>query len=198
MNLKELMDILDIEEPEEFEYFENFADLVENENNISDEILFQLFKKTDFNNIAEIIQNYFEDIMNNIPDSIADFYTLMDTIKRVLVGLMASNGDDNTVANFAEEVNRFRKWYSIESKVECVNIKTEEKTVVSIRDAIVNAKLEALNGDKYRYDFSDCLDYELDEFIMRYGSISVEEEENLEDESLIDNGYVYDDEMKGL
>ena len=45
-----------------------------------------------------------------------------------------------------------------------------------MRDALVCARLEALEGTKYQYDFSECSDYELDEYIVSFGDMLAAED----------------------
>ena len=41
-----------------------------------------------------------------------------------------------------------------------------------VRDALALSRLEKLEGDEYRYDFTDALEYELEEYIMTYGDLA--------------------------
>ena len=58
MEYDRLLEKLDINEPEEFQYFENFADLVESDEDIEEEELFQLFSQTNADTVSELIGNY--------------------------------------------------------------------------------------------------------------------------------------------
>ncbi|MEG0291229.1 MAG: hypothetical protein RR495_00875 [Anaerovoracaceae bacterium] len=198
MELKRLLEILQIEEPSEFEFFENFADLVESDEEISDDELFLLFKETDHEIVAEIIKNYFDEVLDAMPDDKTDMYTLLETIKMSLVGLIISDEGDSTLVHFCEELNRFKEWYSVTSKVEVKTIDNSQVEELTIRDALVVSRLEALEGNQHHYDFEACLEYELDEFIVNYADIAnAEYNDSYEGDSLIDSGYVYDDEMRG-
>ena len=66
MSLNELLDLIGIDEPDEFEYFENFADIVESDEEIPEETLAELFRSTDPETVSEIIEQYFDDIMNDL------------------------------------------------------------------------------------------------------------------------------------
>ena len=48
---------------------------------------------------------------------------------------------------------------------------------LAIRDALVNARLEKLGTEEYAYDFSEALDYELEEFIMTYADLAGAEDD---------------------
>ncbi|HML38905.1 MAG TPA: hypothetical protein PKA19_16040, partial [Bacillota bacterium] len=67
---------------------------------------------------------------------------------------------------------------------------------VTVSEALSLSRLEKLNGDQYRYDFSDSLDYEIDEYSIsfdakldeEYDEI-IEEDENLYEDGLIDKEF---------
>lgn len=172
MNFKELLDFLQIEEAAEFEYFENFADLMESEDEIEEEALYKLFNECDQENLAEIIENYFEEIMEAIPDDSTDIFTLFETIKMAMLGLLQSADEEVALVHFCEEISNFREWYSKTSVVHCREISGGAIKDMPIRDALILARIEKLEGDKYHYDFNDCLDYEMEEYIMSYGDMA--------------------------
>ena len=196
MNLEKLLEMLEIDEPEEFEYYENFADLVECDEEIPEDVLFKLFSQTDQNAVADIINNYFEEMLEAVPDDSTDFYTLIENIRLSLTGLIKSGDDENAMVHFSEELDKFKKWYSFESAVECKNLKDDEEKVLPLRDALTLARLEKLEGDEYSYDFSDCMDYEIEDYIMDFADLAKSQEYDGDSDALLDNGYLYDDEMK--
>ncbi|MEG0918381.1 MAG: hypothetical protein RSA49_03325 [Anaerovoracaceae bacterium] len=197
MALDKLLEIIDIEQPTEFQFFENFADLMETEYIFSVDDCYELFREVNREEVIDIINNYFEELLDGIPDDKTDFYTLLDTIKLSLMGLLKAEDDQASLVHFSEELTRFKDWYSKDSKVILKKIDTLEEVTVSIRDAVVTSRLEALNGEKYHYDFDECLEYELDEFILSYGDLAAQSDyDNGDNSDLIDNGYVYDDEMR--
>lgn len=197
MALDKLLEIIDIDESAEFQFFENFADLMETDYEFSVDDCYELFREVNREEVIDIINNYFKELLDGIPDDKTDFYTLLDTIKLSLMGLLAAENDEASLVHFSEELTRFKDWYSKDSEVVLKNIETLEVSTVSIRDAVVTSRLEALDGDKYHYDFNECLEYELDEFILSYGDLASQAEyDNGDNSDLIDNGYVYDDEMR--
>lgn len=197
MDLNELMEMLEIEEPSEFEYFENFADLIESDETIPEETLFQLFSQTDPKTVAELIHNYFEDMLEAMPESSTDMLTLLENIKRSLMGLLQTSEEESLLRNFVEELFRFKTWFCLESEVGCKSLSDGEEKVLSLRDALVLSRLEKMEEDEYQYDFEECLKYEIDEYIMSFADLAIEEEEEDEEKTdLLDSGYVYDDEMK--
>ena len=46
-----------------------------------------------------------------------------------------------------------------------------------LRDAITTARLEKLGGGKYRYNFENALDYELDSYTMSIADLMASEDE---------------------
>ncbi len=196
MRLNELLEILGIDEPDEFEYFENFADLVESDEDIPEETLAELFNHTDPETVSEIIEQYFDDIMTPLTEGHSDIYALLDTIKHVLVALMLEDDDDSSVARFCEELHKFHVWYSFESAVECSDITGEDSKVLPLRDAITVMRMEKLENEERTYDFSDALDYEIDDYVLDLAGESRDRRMEDVSEDFMDNGYVYDDEMK--
>lgn len=176
MDKEELFALLDIETGAEFEYFENFADFVEHEGIIDSDAVYELITDVDMKTFAELCESYFYETLENVPGDQIDLYNLLENIKRVLVGLSeaARRGEDNAELNLADEFNRFRVWYSSESEVECRQASSGETSLVPVRDALANARMEKLNGEEYLYDFSGALSYEIEEFMMTFADLSEE------------------------
>lgn len=178
MDRNELLKYLDIESGSEFQYFEDFANLVESEAEIDSDVIFELLEEVEMDVFRELAHNYFEDIMNTIPDSQIDVYNLLENIRRVLEGLSEAvkNEEENALLKLADELNRFRNWYSCEYTVDCRDLETNEESEETVRDALVNSRLEKLMGDSFNYDFERALKYELEEFIMTYADLAAEAE----------------------
>lgn len=174
MDREELFALLDIETGEDFQYFENFADLVENEGAIDDDALYDLIREIDMKTFAEICESYFYEVLENMPGDQIDAYNLVENIKRVLVGLSEAvrKGEENADLKLADELNKFRLWYSVDSEVECRNVANDQVDYVPVRDALALSRMEKLDGDEYRYDFTDALDYELEEYMMTYADMA--------------------------
>ena len=102
-----------------------------------------------------------------------DLYTLMDNIKRVLIGISESvrQGDEDGIVRLSDELNRFRLWYSADASVECVDGDSGEVEYMTVRDAIAAARAEQLDKSEHRFDFSDALEYELDEFMGAFNLV---------------------------
>lgn len=176
MDREELFALLDIESGADFEYFENFADFVEHDGQIDSDAVFEMITDVDMKTFAELCESYFYDTLENVPGDQIDLYNLLESIKRVLVGLSEAvrKGEENAELKLADEFNRFRIWYSAESEVECRSA-DGETAFLAVRDALTGVRMEKLSGEEYFYDFSDALNYELEEYIMTYADLSESE-----------------------
>ncbi len=178
---KELYELLDIDVPADFQYFENLAALLECEEEIDDQVLAQLLEGVDKKTLAELIHNYFEEMTDFLPGDAAEAYGVLERIKFSLMGLARNCDEEDLLSNLTEEIERFRIWYSVESRVYCTSVLTGEEQVLPVRDAVTLARSENLTREKYEYDYSDCLEYKLDEYIMNFGDLvaaELEEEAN--------------------
>lgn len=175
MNFEDLMTYLDLEDATEFVYFEAMADLIECEEYIEMEALDRLFQDADPEMIANLIDEYFEDVQNAMPDDCGELYTLLDEIKLCLEGLITNAQSESDVRLFTSEFFRFRGWYSEESEVDVISADGECDTKC-IRDAITDARMEKLGGEKKEYVFDKALDYQLDSYIMSFAELLSNEE----------------------
>lgn len=195
MDYERLLEKLGIDSGEEFEYFENFSDLVESDEHIGDEALCRLFRESDRGTVAEIMENYFNELMDSIPDDSTDIYTLMETIRMALIGLIESGDEDTVLVHFCQELDSFIDWYCRESQVECRNMESGVRETVSLRDALVLARLEKLQGDRYMYDFSGCLDYELEEYVLTFADLARAERADSSDDMFEESYDDYDENI---
>ena len=170
MDLNELFEIVDIESAEDFKYFDNFAALMESDDYIPAEVMYELFAEVDTDVLSELTDNYFEDIMEGVPEEEAELFTLLDNIKRVLKGYAENTDDERSIVLFTDEVSRFRNWYNFDTDVECQSRKDGSTRTVPVREALVLYRIEKLRADEYMYDFSECLDYPLDEYVVSFTS----------------------------
>jgi hypothetical protein len=182
MDYEELLDYLGLEDPSEFEYFENFAELIEGHETISTGALYRLLKGIPEGVMAEVMEGYFNEAQEACPDTEADLYTLLEMIKKVLIGLSESIEDDRDWAYLADEILRFKEWYINESQVVIKSPKKGEERQVTVMEALAISRLEKLEGEEYDYDFSLAKEYPLDEHIMVYSVKEMEEEDSEEDE----------------
>lgn len=169
--------LLDIEEPADFVYFENIAALFECEAEIEQGLLCALLAAVDKQTVAELIDNYFEELTGFLPDGETELFTLLTQIQQALRGMLQSGENDlveteaqreDLLVRLAEEIERFRQWYSCEDRVSCMLLGEGEEERISLRDAIASVREEKLLGQRYVYDFSDCLDYPLAEYVMTF------------------------------
>lgn len=177
MDFYELLEYLELEDASQFEYFEAMADLIESEEYIDQEAMYLLFDGADNTMTEELLQDYFEDILEGLPENSGEIFSLLHQIKMSLIGMISHAGDDSDMRRFTDEFYRFQTWYSHESEVE---LQSEEGRLLyhNVRDAITAARLEKLGGDKYRYDFENALDYQLDSYIMSFSELAEAENEN--------------------
>lgn len=182
MNRENLYELLDIESAADFEYFENMASLLECGEDIPYEEITMLLKDVDKVNLAELINNYFEEISDFIPDEETGMFLSMDKIRLSLMGLARGSEDEGILAKLADELDRFRRWYSDESRVVCRSVLNGDEELHCLRDALALARVEKIDGDKYEYDFSDCTDYPIEEYVMSFGDMMAAEERDSRDD----------------
>ena len=198
MDLNELFEIVDIESAEDFKYFDNFAALMESDDYIPAEVMYELFAEVDTDVLSELTDNYFEDIMEGVPEEEAELFTLLDNIKRVLKGYAENTDDEISIVLFTDEVSRFRNWYNFDTDVECQSRKDGSTRTVPVREALVLYRIEKLRADEYMYDFSECLDYPLDEYVVSFTSDADGDtgyEPGNEEEELLNSDFLFDDEF---
>lgn len=178
MDYEELLEYLDLEDGSQFEYFEAMADLLESEEYIDVEAIYGLFQKADITMICELINDYFEDILEGLPDDSGEIYSLLHQIKLSLTGMASGMEGEDDLRKFTDEFYRFKNWYSHESEVELTPQQGGSPVYQNVRDAITTSRMEKLGGDKYRYDFENALDYPLDDYMISFSDLSQTEDEN--------------------
>ena len=148
MNFEELLDYLDLEEAGQFEYFEALADLVECEEPIEMEAIYKLFEGADKETVATLLEDYFEDILDGLPENAGEIYSLLHQIKLSLVGMVTNIEDENDLRKFSDEIYKFLNWYSHESEVELSPENGGGDMWCVLRDAITASRLEKLGGEQ--------------------------------------------------
>ena len=190
MEIDELLKLLDMDSPSDMRFFEQFADLVETEAEIQQETLTTFFEDVERDSLHELTEGYFEDVLKYIPDDATEFYTLLSTIGRLLGGLAAAIETEGNRQLYAEEFYKFRSWFMFDGDVICVRESDGEELALSIFDALTLFRSENLSDDEYSYDFSETLDYTIDEIMIPLSSLGDDEYDDDEDDS-------YDDEDEG-
>ena len=120
--------------------------------------------------------------MEFIPEHEAEVYSLFTNIRRSLTGLMKNYEELSTAAKAAEELERFRKWYSLDSRVYLTDPGSMIEKDEPLRDALCDRRLESLGGNKYYYDFTEAMDYPLEEYVMTFGDMMTLAEDETEPE----------------
>lgn len=198
MDLNELFEIADIESAEDFRYFDNFAALMESEEYIPNEVLYELFSEVDNDVLSELTDNYFEDIMEGVPEEEAELFTLLDNIRRAMMGYAENTDDERSLVLFTDEIAKFRNWYNFDTDVSCRNKKDGSVRTVPVKEALVLYRIEKLKSDEYLYDFEQCLDYPLDEYVVSFTSDTDEYDEyepGNEEAELLSSDFLFDDEF---
>lgn len=171
MNFEELLEYLDLEDAGEFEYFEAMADLLEAEKEIEAEAMYQLFDGADKEMTAQLLEDYFEDILEGLPENAGEIFSLLHQIKLSLVGMVTNLEEEGDLRKFTDEFYRFKNWYAEESEVELIPDAGGAPEYHNLRDAIASARMEKLGGEQYRYDFEAALDYPLDSYVMSFADL---------------------------
>lgn len=177
MDFEALLEYLDIESGEEFEYHGNFGDLVECDDNIDGDVLYSLLKEVDMEIFAELVDGYFEDIMEHTPEDEMELYNLFEIIKKNFIGLSKAvkGEDEHALLMLSDELEKFHNWFSMENNSICDKVGGKMDEMVCVRDALVEYRLKKLDGIEVNTDFTKALEYPLDEYIMIYGD-GVDEE----------------------
>ena len=171
MTKQEFYELLDIETPEDFKYVENVAQYLECDDEIDFADVAYLLSELDKVETAGLFDDYFEEIMDFIPEEETEVYSLFTNIRRSLGGMLKNADEVSTEAKIAEELERFRKWYSMDSKVYLTGVKDMSEREDTLRDALFTKRMEALGGEKYYYDFTEAMDYPLEEYVMTFGDM---------------------------
>ena len=175
MELDALLEILEIDTTADFSFFEHYAELVETEEDIPLDVLIQLFSEVDADVLTELTEGYFEDILKYVPDDATEFFTLFTQIGQTLSSIATNVENDNNDELYAEEFYKFRNWYTFDSEVHCIQISDDTEIDCPVSQALTLYRLENLNEEEYKYDFSDVLDYPLDEYIVNVSSLGNDE-----------------------
>jgi hypothetical protein len=180
MEYEDLLSLLDASSGKDLAYVEQYAELVECEDYISPETLSQVFEELDSEALVELTDNYFEELLENIPDEETELYTLVQTIGRALSGLALIPDPDEATASYADEFLRFRTWFTFESEVRCEEIDSgddSKELIVPLMHALAMYRSQHLSDEEYTYDFSETLDYPIDEYAMPLENLDEDDDE---------------------
>ena len=173
MNKEELMNLIDIESGEEFTYFENLASMLEADESISADSIYEVLSEVDMHVFSELVESYFFDIMEHMPDDI-DVYNILEAEKRNLIALAesANKNEEGALNRLADEIERFHEHFSLKQNCEIVNHDDATSCSVSLRDAIYDYRISKLSKENRDYDISGASDYEISEYIVSFGDLS--------------------------
>ncbi len=176
MTKEELLQILDIEHGREFTYYENLAELLECEKEIGADAIYEVLSEAELSVFAEIVESYFYDIMERMPDDDVDIYNIFEAVKRNLVALaelstgkemgLVQDENGNSLIKLAEELDDFHRYYALTEN--CI-VTDREKGISenkSLRDVISDHRLALLDNRELEFDLDGAKDYEIDEFII--------------------------------
>lgn len=166
MNKEELFEILDIDVPEDFAYFEQFADLIECEDEIPEELILSAICGMDGDSAAELIENYFEDLTGAVPDDADDLVSLIESIKQNMLLCSGNLEDKNVKAELANQIANFRAWFHEDGKAKYGDLPC------SVFYAVTEHRSEKLGEVQNKYDFTNALDYDLDNISLNLGAYS--------------------------
>ena len=164
MTLNDLYGKLEIETPRELEYFEQFADLIEIPEELEFDLFYIVLSELDAETAGELTENYFEDLMNAVPDEENELVSLLDSIEQNLLSLAEGIENDDNRRSFAQQLYKFRNWYINPGGA------AADGVPVSILDAVFTAREGKLTGEEHSLDFSKALDYKLDEALYGLGA----------------------------
>lgn len=156
---------LDIDTPDEFKYYENLAALLEEDDYIEENLIKDLIREVDREQLAEHVDSYFEDFLKNLPDDENELYMTVDNIARSISGLIADDMSAEEITALAEAISGFRKWYVHDLNV-FDKLSGEE---INVRDARFNIMAAKFLGEDHDYDFRTACTYVPDGYDVLIG-----------------------------
>ena len=180
MTLSELYKKLDMESPADMEYFEQFADLLELEEELPFDLFYMALSEVTAENAGELVENYFEDLSNAAPEDENDLVLLLDSLEENLMHLAEDIDDADARRSFAEQLYKFREWYKKPGTA------AVDGDPMSLFEALIEAREDALSGGSHDFDFSGCLDFKLDDAsygLGRFSTIDITGDGEEKDES---------------
>lgn len=170
MNKGELFEMLNIESGIEFEYFDNMSDLLECDEYIDTDAIFALIEESDIKVVKGLFETYFEDIIESVPDEESEISALMEMMKMAFMGICDNGSNALTYDRLSEEIVKFREWFVFKDEVK------KGDTLLNVRDALTNCRFNSLSGIKERFDFSQALEYDIDEYAISFEDVEDTEE----------------------
>jgi hypothetical protein len=166
MTKEELYEKLEIETPGNLIYFEQMADLIDCEESIPLDFLYEVLSALDSETAGDFIENYFEELSNALPDNENDMASLLEFIKQKLLMSTQNLEGRRAETDFAEQLYNFRTWYHNPDGALLDGLPS------SIFNAITEMRVQNLGLCSHRYDLSPSLDYDLDDVSFNLGEFS--------------------------
>lgn len=182
LDRERLYALLDIESGRDFQYFENLAALFESDEGVEADLLCELMADVDMEVLSELLDSYFEELEGGLPAEETALMSLLEQIRMALMGLARAAVTDadeaqSRILRLSEELARFQRWYALESEVLCTPETGGRTERLTLRDAAFSTRAERLTSGGYLYDFSGCLDYPLDDYIVSFADLLAAEPE---------------------
>lgn len=178
MNKIELYKYLDIDSPADFKYFENFEGLMECEEYIDKDNLLELFADEgfDFYSFGETVHEYFRSLLDKIPESETNIYINIESIEKLMTGMIFENMQINDWLPFISEISKFRKWYVFD----CSVIDVSSGNNISLMNALYGNLAANLLGEEVKYKFDKVPEYEVDGYDISLSGL-VDEVEDVDE-----------------
>ena len=170
MTREELFELLEIDTSEDFQYFEQFAELVECEDEIEYDDFYEVIFGADADTLAEINENYFTEIEKSFPEDCDDFYEVMQSIWSNLIDLLKNASDETCRREYVNQLYKFHEMYTAPDGA------SVDGRPCSVMEAIAENRMSAIDHEKHKFDFENCLDYVPDYISMRLGGFEEDEE----------------------
>lgn len=164
MTRDELFELLEIDTPADFEYFEQLAELLESEEDIPFDLFYIALSEISPETASELLENYFKELEDSIPDGADELESLAGTLKDQLLSYAEGIEDPDGRRDLARELYKFREWYHDADGAEV------DGKPYSVMDALYEHRAEGFAGSSHEYSFPGALKYELEEFTLRLGS----------------------------
>ena len=112
MTEKELYDLLEIDSPEDMEYFEQLADLLETDEEISEDLFRHALSAIRAENAGEFTENYLKEMTDAIPDgcSAEELTEALGAMEQRLLLLAEDLEEDQNRDDFITELFKLRNW----------------------------------------------------------------------------------------
>lgn len=162
--LEDILYELDIQSEEDFRYFEQLAALVEGDFELDYDTFAEIMMLPETEALTDMTSSFFEDLIRGIPDDNTDLYSVIQSIKDVLLSL-AEHTSHRGRGFYADELYRFRQWYQTPDIIQCTPEGGGAAVSMSPCEAMMLFREEKLSGKKYLYDFSAGMPEEPDEYI---------------------------------